>query len=44
MILLCLSAISGLAQQANSALLQRYSQEGEKALAEPALWRGRQSL
>ena len=34
MILLCLSASSGLAQQANSALLQRYSQEGEKALAE----------
>jgi len=34
MILLCLSASSGLAQQTNSALLQRYSQEGEKALAE----------
>jgi tetratricopeptide (TPR) repeat protein len=34
MILLCLSASSGLAQQANSTLLQRYSQEGEKALAE----------
>jgi tetratricopeptide (TPR) repeat protein len=34
MILLCLSASSGLAQQANSALLQRYSQEGAKALAE----------
>jgi tetratricopeptide (TPR) repeat protein len=34
MILLCLSASSGLAQQANSALLQRYSEEGEKALAE----------
>ena len=34
MILLCMSASSGLAQQANSALLQRYSQEGEKALAE----------
>lgn len=34
MILLCLSATSGLAQQTNSTLLQRYSQEGEKALAE----------
>jgi len=34
MILLCLPAISVLAQQASSALLQRYSQEGEKALAE----------
>ena len=34
MILLCLSASSGLAQQANSTLLQRYSQEGDKALAE----------
>ena len=34
MILLCLSASSGLAQQANSAVLQRYLQEGEKALAE----------
>src|SRR5215475_15516294 len=34
MILLCLPASSGLAQQADSALLQRYSQEGEKALAE----------
>lgn len=34
MILLCLVAPAGLAQQANSALLQRYSQEGEKALAE----------
>jgi tetratricopeptide (TPR) repeat protein len=33
-IFLCLVAPSGLAQQANSALLQRYSQEGEKALAE----------
>lgn len=34
MIILCLVAPAGLAQQANSALLQRYSQEGEKALAE----------
>jgi len=34
MILLCLSASSGLAQQANSALVQQYLQEGEKALAE----------
>jgi tetratricopeptide (TPR) repeat protein len=34
MLLLCLWASSVLAQQANSALLQRYSQEGEKALAE----------
>ncbi len=34
MILLCLSASSGLAQQADSALLRRYSQEGDKALAE----------
>ena len=33
MILLCLSASSVLAQQVNAALLQQYSQEGEKALA-----------
>lgn len=33
-ILLCLLAISGLAQQTNSALLQQYLQQGEKSLAE----------
>ncbi len=33
-IFLCLSASSALAQQSNAALLQRYSQEGERALAE----------
>jgi len=32
-IFLCLSTTCALAQQPNAALMQRYSQEGEKALA-----------